>query len=248
MLKFIIHHLFKDISIENRDLFYDIYKYEYSIPFILRFRYLIYSLSLYLISIPFLIIFKTHLFGTILIIISMFLIIANLYENNKKKRPYYIVTKFDFKIRSIRLEEKIRTIITKANHNVLSRNDWTKIKSFDLGLYNDILSDESIGLCYYYSREIGLIIKDVDLIWCSISDPFNKDKCYAHAIIKKNEYIYDTNLRMSYKFTDYAKLYNLKIFKEWSYDQYSNENFSLNIRKDFRNWCIQNGVSKYKNF
>lgn len=246
MLKFIMHHLFKDIRIENRYLFYDIYKYEYAIPLILRFRYLIYSLSLYLISI--LISFKTHFFGKVLIAISIFLIIANLYENNKKRRPYYIVTKFDFRIRSIRLEEKIRKIIVKANYNVLSRNSWSKIKSFDLGLYNDLLSDESIGCCYYYSREIGLIIKDVDLIWCSISDPFNKDKCYAHAIIKKNEYIYDTNHRMSYNFDDYAKLYNLKIFKEWSYDQYSNENFSLNIRKDFRNWCIQNGVSKYKNF
>lgn len=248
MLNLIMHHLYKNINIKNKDLFYDIYKLEYALPLVIRVRYLIYSILLYICTIFFSVVFNAEIISIILLTLSIILFIANLYEINKPKNPCIVVSLMNFQIRGIKLEEKIRKFFLISNSDVLSKNDWNKIKKFDKGLYHDILSDESTGCCYYYSQEIGLIIKDVNLIWCSISDPFSKDKSYAHAIIEKNGYIYDPNLRISYNFEDYAKFYDLKIYKKWSYDEYSVKNFRMNTRKDFRSWCIQNGVSSYINF
>lgn len=94
---------------------------------------------------------------------------------------------------------------------------------------------------------LALILKDVNLVWGSVDCPVGHQR-YAHAFIVKNEYVYDSNFRLCYKFEDYSKFSNLRIYKIWSYAEYSINDFRSTIREDFRKWCQENSVTHYKNF
>lgn len=123
---------------------------------------------------------------------------------------------------------------TLYNNKVIPIKIWKKIKKHCKELYLDLTSDECNHLCYYYSLVLGLILKDVNLIWGGIYCPIKR--CwFAHAFIEKNGYVYDSNFRLSYKFEDYAKAQNLKIYKKWSYKDFGIQDFRSSIRQDFLN-------------
>jgi len=136
---------------------------------------------------------------------------------------------------------------TLHNNKVISIKDWRKIKSQNKNLYLKLLSEESNNFCYKYSLELALMLKDVELIWCSVNCPIEHDS-FAHAIIVKNGYVYDSNRRLCYKFEDYVKFSNLKVYKTWSYEEYSIPDFRATVREDFRKWCKDNNVRGYRDF
>lgn len=136
---------------------------------------------------------------------------------------------------------------TLYRNDVISYDDWKKIKSVDTALYSKLTSDESLHLCYHYSLQLGLFLKDVDLAWCGVYCPFNN--CYfAHAFILKNGYVYDSNHRTSHKFKDYAKAQHVKVYKTWSYNEFNIPFFRSTVRRDFRKWCKKNDVIGYQYF
>ena len=138
-------------------------------------------------------------------------------------------------------------MFTFYTNKVIPIKIWKKIKSECKELYLDLTSKECEGLCYYYSLVLGLILKDVDLIWGGIYAN-DSHQWYAHAFIVKNEYVYDSNHRLSYKFDDYAKANNLKIYRRWKYSEYNTKNFRSTVREDFKKWCDENNVVRYSCF
>lgn len=176
--------------------------------------------------------------GTVLgVLIIYFFNKKNLYEKFMDKY-------FD---NSDKLCDLFLKLFTLFNNRILSIKDWKIIKSLDPKLYLDLTSDASFGFCYHYSRELGLVLKNVSLVWCSLYGPL--EHChFAHAFILKDGYLYDSNLRLSYKFEDYAKITNLKVYKTWSYEEFSIPNFRSSVREDFRKWCKENNVESYSYF
>ena len=103
-------------------------------------------------------------------------------------------------------------LFTLCNNKVISIKDWKKIKQKDKGFFLDLISNFSEQQCYYYSLELALILKDVNLVWSSITDPIDLN-CYAHAFIEKNGYVYDSNARISYKGVKKTMLPHINIFE-----------------------------------
>ena len=50
-------------------------------------------------------------------------------------------------------------------------------------------------------------------------------KYYAHTVILRNGYIYDSNLRMSEKYEDFIKLYKINLYRQWNSNDYSKRNY-----------------------
>ena len=151
-------------------------------------------------------------------------------------------------IRTKKLEQFIRKLVTQ-NGGALGKKEWKVIKKADSKLYNDLLCEDCNHWCYYYSLEIAKIIKDSILIWGAVEDPFEEGhKYYAHAVILRNGYIYDSNMRQSAKYEDFIKLFKFKLYKQWDYPEYSRNNFRASEREEFRKWCKENNVLKYRGF
>ena len=86
-------------------------------------------------------------------------------------------------------------------------------------------------------------------MWGAIENLFEEGHIYyAHAVILRNGYIYDSNMRQSDNYKDFIKLYNFKLYKQWNYDEYSKKDFRESERNDFRNWCIKNNVKDFEMF
>ena len=60
--------------------------------------------------------------------------------------------------------------------------------------------------------------------------------------------IYDSNMHQSEKYEDFIKLYKFKTYKQWSYDEYSREDFRKSEQAEFRKWCEENNVLVYQKF
>ena len=146
------------------------------------------------------------------------------------------------------MEQFIKKFVS-MNGRALGKKEWKAIKKYDIDLYNNLLSNECNHCCYYYSLKIARIIKDSTLIWGAMEDPFDEGlSYYAHAVIYRNGYIYDSNMRQSEKYEDFIKLYKFKLYKQWKYDEYSKEDFRESERAEFRRWCKENNVLKYEKF
>ena len=185
------------------------------------------------------------MFGWMILITSVVILVIFTYKSPKIKLDDFIIKKYqDNSKKLVNIFFKLFTVYT---NKVIPIKIWEKIKSESPKLYMDLTSESCEGFCYYYSLALGLTLKDVDLIWGGCYDS-KSQQYYAHAFIVKNAYVYDSNHRLSYKFDDYAKSTNLKIYKRWSYSKYSIKNFRSTVRQDFRKWCEENDVKSYSNF
>jgi len=185
------------------------------------------------------------IFDWILSILLALVLVILVSKIPKKKLDNFIIKKYQSN--SEKLINFFFNLFTVYTNKVISIKIWKKIKSECKELYLDLTSESCEGFCYYYSLVLGLIHKDVDLIWGSCYDSKSRQH-YAHAFIVKNEYVYDSNQRLSYKFDDYAKANNLKIYRRWKYSEYNTKNFRSSVREDFRKWCEENKVKSYSNF
>lgn len=243
MLKYIMKVCYGKIQVENKDLFFEFYKYENALPILLNLRlvlYLLFCLFLTIICSLYRNIGFTVFTCSVSFILLAYIIVELIRKNPFKRTPY--------EIRTMRLQEKIIKNFVTIKSNVISKSGWKKIKKVNKGLYKDLLSDECRNVCYYYAREIALIVKDVKLMYVSICDHLNDNETCAHVIIRRNDEIYCTNFRRTFKLEDYTRFFDMKIYKEWDYEEYKNPDFCKLVKKDFVNWCNENDVHGYERF
>ena len=228
---------------------YYLYKSIFAVQYFVAYRILFYIISTCIISFATLIfIYRTDNLKPLswisaILIGSAIAILIN--KLPKKKLNNFLVRKYQ--ANSDKLINFFFKFFTLYTNKVIPIKIWRQIKSHSKELYNDLTSENCNGICYYYSWILGLILKDVDLIWGGIYCPTTH--CwYAHAFIVKNAYVYDSNFRQSYKFDDYAKAQNLKIYKKWSYDQYKIKDFHSTVREGFYKWCEENNITSYDCF
>ena len=249
MLKLLVRIFYHEkIYTDELETFYKLYKWNMGLYTFLSLQKVIFMFLFGIVGIMWILFIKPKIYGFTFIYISLILHTLDLTELKKRNKFNAIGIKTKDQIRLMHTEEFIRKIISQ-NGKALGKKEWKKIKDTDLGLYNDLLCDICNHCCYYYSLEIAKIIKDSTLMWCGIEDPLIKGHIYcAHAVLIRNGYIYDSNMRQSEKYEDFAKLYKFKLYKKWEYAEYSKNDFRESERIEFRKWCIENNVLGYEYF
>ena len=252
MLNLIMHIFCKNkIYTTESKLFYKLYKWDVGLPTLLSLRKIFYADMLFVTGLICFIFVKSK-FNFFLYLLFIFLglliLIFQLREQVKIISYNALGARTPSQIRALQMEDFIRKFVS-INGKALGRKEWKAIKKYDIRLYNDLLSNECNHICYYYSLEIAKVIKDSSLLWGAIEDLFEEGHIYyAHAVILRNGYIYDSNMRQSDNYKDFIKLYNFKLYKQWNYDEYSKKDFRESERNDFRNWCIKNNVKDFEMF
>ena len=238
MLKFFIlrHPSFKHI--ENKELVYEALKWEITLPLLLsEIKVLIYVIAYY---VPLILLEEKFKNLEIVFFLLAFVPGVIFYRRCRWMRnPLY-----PNKIERF-LEENIRRYFVTPKGNALNKNDFKVIKKQNKSLYYEITSNYCKGICYLYARDIALLFPDSNLIYCAATNPTKQDEIFAHAILERNGEIYDTNRRMSYKIEDYQKIFKIDIFKKWTYEEFSKNNFQDEVREEFRRWCKEKNVTCY---
>lgn len=249
MLKFIMRKYYHDqIYTEEPELFYKLYKWNGGLFTLLSLRNYLGAIFFGILGISWIIFNKLRMFGLVFINIALFLLILEQIEIRKHIEFYKSGKKTPAQIRTMKLESFIRKFVS-LNGKALGPKEWKAIKKTDMELYNDLLCENCNNCCYYYSLEIAKIIKDSTLIWCAIEEPYKEGhNYYAHSVILRKGYIYDSNMRQSEKYEDFIKLYKLKLYKQWNYSEYSRNDFRTSEREEFRKWCKENNVLDYHYF
>lgn len=126
---------------------------------------------------------------------------------------------------------------------VITKKDWERIKRKNPRLYRKANSKASLCHCYEYSRKLAMYIKDAKLMYCATIH--HEDGKTAHAVILKNGYVYDTNLRQHVELKYYVELLDVLVYRTFSKSEFKNKDFFDNIKDDFAFWCRQNNVTEY---
>jgi len=121
-----------------------------------------------------------------------------------------------------KLIDKLQNIYL-INPLVISFKDWKKLKKAAKTNYDYLRSYDSIGKCYQATYYIANVLrkKQIKIMWLVNCDSTDK---YGHAVLVKNNWIYDTNRRRTYSKAKYLELNQSKVFKEISIDEYLVEN------------------------
>lgn len=254
MLELFEQHLLRgQFNPKDLKLFYKVYKYHLLLYIMLYVMLLwnfkaIFALLISCVALIILIFSENIVISSLLTVVSLVLQYFIIKEKKKNTKLRCLGLKTLSEKRKIKIVEFLFKFFT-LNGKALGKEEWKKIKKYDFGLYRELLCDDSLHLCYFYSLKIAKVIKDSTLIWGYV-EPCFKNNTYraAHALIIKNNYVYDSNLKLSIKYDDYASLYNLKIYKSWNYNVYSKKFFREDERAEFRKWCINNDVLFYEYF
>lgn len=245
MLKFIMIRHPSYQHIENKELVYEAFKWEDTLPLVIG----ICKILIYMLTYGILLILLTEKISLIaksleIIVIPLtFLPVVIFFRRRKRMRnPFFPnrVERF--------LERNIRRYFVTPKGNALNKDDFKALKKQNSRLYWEITSDYCGGICYDYARDIALLFTDSKLIYCAATNPFEKNQVFAHVVLERNGEIFDTNRRMSYKKEDYETIFKVQIYKKWTYDEFSKENFQESVRDDFRKWCQKNSVKSYHLF
>lgn len=122
-------------------------------------------------------------------------------------------SKFYNKIGDIVLNRKFKDYL------VLTKKEWKIIKKGDKDLFNVLRSIKSQGNCYDLTLKVVDILNnpDIKIIWL-INENLNSNgkDLYGHAVLKRDNRIYDTTVRESFDEEDYYYINNSKVFKELS--------------------------------
>lgn len=249
MLKLIMNIFYhKKIYTTEYKLFDKLYKWHCGLYTILALRRIIGSIISGAIGIVWLIFIKPRIYGLLFVDLFLLLNALDARELRKSMKFSELGMETPSQIRTFKMECCIKKFIT-TNGRALGKKEWKTIKEYDISLYNDLLSYKCHHKCYYYSLEIAKVIKDSILIWGAIDEPFEEGhNLNAHAIILRNRYIYDSNMRQSIKYEDFIRLYKFKLYKQWNYNEYSKKYFREAERAEFREWCKKNKVLDYEEF
>lgn len=249
MLKLIMRIFYHDkIYTTETDIFYEMYKYICGIYILLSLCRNLCIIILILIGIVLSFFIKFRTIGLVFINIGIVLFILKLREQEKYIEYHLLGIRTPAEKRRDRIVYFIIKCIC-LNGKALGKKEWKTIKHQNIELYHDLLSEKCLHRCYFYSLEIARIIKDSFLIWGAIEEPFyDEHKYYAHAVILRNGYIYDSNMLQSEKYEDFIKLYKFKLYKWWNYNIYSQIDFRETEREAFRKWCRENNVYEFEEF
>ena len=121
---------------------------------------------------------------------------------------------------------------------VVTKEDWKIIKKKSPGLYKFLhTKKEYLGKCYYCSWAIACFLKDAQLMYGSYK--VTDGSFSGHAVIVKNNCVYDTNHRMHHDIDEYKELFSFEVYKIFSEKDYRTKDFFDNIRNDFVKWCSE---------
>lgn len=169
----------------------------------------------------------------IYIVINLIIIKINRYNRNTLDAMNKVIEQ----IANIRL----------LNHKVITCKNWRKIKRYDKYKYRYLRSEECNHECYDTTKWLADFIKDpeIKIVWLGVDDIWD-DSRWGHAILKKGDWVYDTNLRRTYKFEDYIKTLKAEIFKEFSLEgeEYFRENSYEDVYQEFGIWCKERGIRR----
>jgi hypothetical protein len=120
---------------------------------------------------------------------------------------------------SVSVFDKI-TKVWFLNSRVITRKDWRSVRKKCEEDYKYFRSVNSSGHCYDVTFSIANFIKNknIKIIWllCDLE----KEGKFGHAVLEKNGYVYDPNLRRTYKLKKYIKYTRGKIYRVFSFDDY----------------------------
>lgn len=142
--------------------------------------------------------------------------------------------------KTIRISARIFEHFFARYGRVVSKDDWKRIKKNDKDAYKFIWDKKNIGHCYAVAWVLALWIEDAKVMYCSIERKGN-DKT-AHAVVVKNNCIYDTNLRKHYDFDEYIKMNKAEVYQIFEEEVYCKKSFFADFREDFKTWCAERNV------
>lgn len=128
------------------------------------------------------------------------------------------------------------------NWHVISFKDWFIIKKKDRVLYEKARSEDCNHKCYFTSYALANTLEnpDIRILWICIGPLDNK---FGHAVIVRNDKVYDSNLRRTYGREEYLRAFNAEVFKEYSINEYLNKenlhqsHFTFLDWEEFGEWC-----------
>ena len=104
--------------------------------------------------------------------------------------------------------------------------------------YRYLTSNKCMGDCYECSYRIALLLDDAKLMYCSkltAGGTFS-----GHSVILKGNYVYDTNHRRHFTLDEFKQNFESTIYKIFSFEEYSKDDFFSSIAEDFVSWCNEN--------
>lgn len=141
--------------------------------------------------------------------------------------------------KTIRFSAKIFTHIFGRYGLVISKDDWKRIKKKNKHAYRFIWDKKNIGHCYAVAWVLALWIEDAKVMYCSIA---TKDGYTAHAVVVKNNCIYDTNQRRHYDYEEYIEMNKVEVYRIFEEEVYCTKSFFDDVRQGFVNWCAERNV------
>lgn len=173
-------------------------------------------------------IFDLAVISYIIIAIAMFILVVLTFNN-----------KLFWKVAPLSAELLVRYYGRYGR--VVTKEDWMKIKKKCLRIYRDIWwSKKYYGHCYFYSWCVAMLLKDAELMYCSI-DKGNGNRT-GHSVIVKNNCVFCTNSRQHFDLEEYKKMRRVIIYKMFSREEYISKTFFDDNREDFKKWCAQHNT------
>lgn len=173
------------------------------------------------------------------------------YINNKE---YYLYM-FLFAVMAVItiISWKKRDGLWEAYHNVCLLNskvitlkDWFLIRRYSKNLFKFARSNKCNNKCYETTYNIANVLNnsDVKIVWASIWD-YSIQMKVGHAFLQKGEYIYDTNIRRTFKRDEYFQISECVVYKEFELTEYFENVYEMTSRiwEDFELWCKENATS-----
>lgn len=118
--------------------------------------------------------------------------------------------------------------------------NWQKIKKIDKVFYQYLQSEDCNKKAFETTLNTASLLQDskVKIVWMSITQIGTNYKT-GHAVLKKGNWVYDTNLKRTYNFKDYMKCRQVEVFKEFSLKEgeYFANNSYVQSWKEFITWC-----------
>lgn len=142
--------------------------------------------------------------------------------------------------KTIQISARIFDYFFARYGRVVSKDDWKQIKKKNKKSYKFILSKKYFGNCYYVSWILALHIEDAKIMYCSVAAKEGGQT--AHAVVVKNNCVYDTNKKKHFDYDEYIKMSKAEVYKIFDKDVYAKKSFFDDIRQDFVDWCAERNV------
>ena len=131
--------------------------------------------------------------------------------------------------------------ITGMCGDVVSSEDWLSISQRNYPLYRVLTQTDTDGKCYATTLAISKYISGCKFVYGAIEkEDGNKT---AHVILKKENWVYDTNMKHHFKYQEYIESFGFDIYCE---TEPPKEKFKEFLQKifdgGFAKWCEERNV------